>query len=148
MSLPASNDEAFTERLARLPVRGSVARIEDDGMLTVATADGRVLRCECLHPLGASALIAEAGGLRAGDAVLVLPPQGDQAAIVLGRVGPLTERREVENLSLSASGKLTLRCGESAVDLRADGKVMIRGEDVLVRAKGTKRIRAGTVAIN
>jgi len=25
---------------------------------------------------------------------------------------------------------------------------MIRGDDVLVRAKGTKRIRAGTVSIN
>jgi hypothetical protein len=37
---------------------------------------------------------------------------------------------------------------ESTVDLRADGKVMVRGEDVLLRAKGTQRIRAGTVAIN
>jgi hypothetical protein len=43
---------------------------------------------------------------------------------------------------------LSLKCGDASIDLRADGKVMIRGEDVLVRAKGTKRIRAGTVSIN
>ena len=41
-----------------------------------------------------------------------------------------------------------LRCGEASLDLRADGKVLLRGDDVLVRAKGTQRIRAGTVSIN
>ena len=52
------------------------------------------------------------------------------------------------HLSIESVGQLTLVCGQASIDLRADGKVMIRGEDVLVRAKGTQRIRAGTVSIN
>lgn len=148
MTLPAANADEFANHLAHLPVRATVARIEDDGTLTVATSDGRVLRSECLHPLGASTVILETGGILPGDAVLVLPPQGDALAVVLGRIGPLSDRRAPENVNLTATGTLTLQCGASSVDLRADGKVMIRGEDVLVRAKGTQRIRAGTVAIN
>ena len=52
------------------------------------------------------------------------------------------------SLALQAGDKLTLRCGQSSIEMSADGKVLIRGEDVLIRAKGTKRIRAGTVSIN
>jgi hypothetical protein len=49
---------------------------------------------------------------------------------------------------LQAAHTLSLQCGLSSIDLRADGKVVIKGDDVLVRAKGTKRIRAGSVSIN
>ncbi len=79
------------------------------------------------------------------DAVLVQPMPGGQRAIVLGRIGPYTPAPRV---TIEAAETLTLKCGDSSVDLRADGKLMIRGEDVLVRAKGTQRIRAGTVSIN
>lgn len=131
------------------PVRGKVAQIEDNGTLTVLAVDGRVFRCECLHALGGAQIAADKiGSLAAGDSVLVLPPSGAELAIVLGRVGPMTGQAPAETLSLEASRNLTLRCGQSSLEMRADGKVLIRGEDVLVRAKGTKRIRAGTVSIN
>jgi hypothetical protein len=51
-------------------------------------------------------------------------------------------------MTLTATETLTLKCGEASVNLRADGQVMVKGEDVLLRAKGTQRIRAGNVAIN
>jgi hypothetical protein len=49
---------------------------------------------------------------------------------------------------LEATEALTLRCGEASIELRADGSAIVKGEDVLLRAKGTQRIRAGNVAIN
>ena len=51
-------------------------------------------------------------------------------------------------MALQASESLSLTCGQASIELRADGKVLIRGDDVLLRAKGTQRIRAGTVSIN
>ena len=77
-------------------------------------------------------------------------PCDAERPVVLGRIGALPAPGEavVQNLVIAASETLTLRCGESSVDLRADGKLMVRGDDVLVRAKGTQRIRAGSVAIN
>jgi len=83
-----------------------------------------------------------------GDIVLVLPPAGGEPGIVIGRIGRYTPPQPHANLTLEATESLTLKCGEASVDLRADGKVMVRGDDVLIRAKGTQRIRAGNVAIN
>ena len=34
------------------------------------------------------------------------------------------------------------------MELRADGKLLVKGEDVLVKARGTQRIKAGSVNIN
>ena len=86
--------------------------------------------------------------LAAGDRLLVLPPGGGQLGVVIGRIGRFTPPQPQANLTLEATESLTLKCGEASVDLRADGKVMVRGDDVLIRAKGTQRIRAGNVAIN
>ena len=78
----------------------------------------------------------------------MLAPPGSDKAVVLGRIGLYVAPRSEAHLSIEASESLTLKCGAASIDLRADGKVMVRGEDVLLRAKGTQRIRAGTVSIN
>ena len=57
-------------------------------------------------------------------------------------------QQRATGISIDATNSLSLKCGEASIELRADGKVLIKGEDVTVRAKGTKRIRAGTVSIN
>ena len=82
------------------------------------------------------------------DIVLVHPPQDGLPGIVLGRVGRYRPQTPEVNVVIEATDALTLKCGNSVVDLRADGKVLIKGDDVTVRAKGTKRIRAGSVSIN
>lgn len=82
--------------------------------------------------------------LEAGDSVLVHIGAG--VAVTLGRVGSYASRAPV--LELESAQAMTLRCGQSTLQMRSDGRVLLSGEDVLVRAKGTKRIRAGTVSIN
>jgi hypothetical protein len=49
---------------------------------------------------------------------------------------------------IEAGEELTLQCGEASIRITRDGKVMIRGEHILSRAKGTQRIKGGSVAIN
>lgn len=121
--------------------RGFVQEIGADGMLLVKAADGHAFWCEVLLTAN-----ARADTFLPNTPVLVLPPQQGHGGICLGAIGNLAA--PPRQVTLECADRLTLKCGEASIDLRADGKVMIRGEDVLVRAKGTKRIRAGTVAIN
>jgi hypothetical protein len=108
----------------------------------------------------------EAPSFDAGDEVLVLLRRdGRSDGIVLGRVGRAavpgeapevtprsapapadgtTEKRVV----IEADEELILRVGESSIRISRNGKVVIRGQHVLTRAKGTNRIKGGSVAIN
>jgi len=126
-----------------LPLRATLIAIDAYGGLRVQFKDGGECACDCLE----SALPPEPA-LAAGDQVLVLPACADGPAIVLGRIGRHPTAEHPRRVLLQASESLTLKCGDASIDLRADGKVLIRGDDVLLRAKGTQRIRAGTVAIN
>jgi hypothetical protein len=123
------------------PFAARLVAIGGDGALLVDVGDGRQCYCDYLI-----ARASEGLGLSPGDRVLVQPLPGEARPVVMGRIGAYPAMPE--NAIWESAGTLTLRCGASSIDLRADGKVMIRGEDVLVRAKGTKRIRAGTVSIN
>ncbi len=123
---------------------GTLLSIAEEGCLRVAIEGGAELDCLWLD------LNSDAGSrLVPGQQVLVAVVDG--TPVVLGKIGPYrapAEHTTPEEIRLDAAQKLTLACGKSSLEMRADGKVLIKGEDVLVRAKGTKRIRAGTVSIN
>jgi hypothetical protein len=51
-------------------------------------------------------------------------------------------------LHLEAGRELTLRCGKATLRLTADGRIVIRGADVLTRSTGNNRIKGGAVQIN
>lgn len=51
-------------------------------------------------------------------------------------------------LSIDAADEIVLRCGESSITLRRNGRVVIRGAYVETRAAGVNRIKGGTVQIN
>ena len=124
-------------------IRADLLAIEEDGTLFVHTIDGREFHCDWIESPASAGI-----RLEPGDCLLVTPPAHGQPGVVLGRIGRYRKPQPEARVTIEATETLTLRCGESSVDLRADGKVMVRGEDVLLRAKGTQRIRAGTVAIN
>lgn len=145
--------------LPAVPLRGQLVAFEADGTLRVQVSSGVEFVCAWLETSTNLGL-----ELSLGDALLVLPPpsrsgggtrrgqsEGDQLAVVLGRVGLYRTPQPAApqpHVTIEATETLTLKCGDATVDLRKDGKLMIRGDDVLLRAKGTQRIKAGTVAIN
>jgi hypothetical protein len=49
---------------------------------------------------------------------------------------------------LSAQQQILLRCGKSSILLRRDGKVEIRGTELLSRASGANKIKGGTIDLN
>lgn len=140
-------------RIVEFPVRASSApaashsrvrlvAIESDGSLVVEDASGLRFPCDWLDN-------GQTVQLAPGDTLLALAPDAGGRGVVLGRIGPYRQPQPQAHLTLEATESLTLKCGEVSVDMRAaDGKLMLRGEDVLLRAKGTQRIRAGNVAIN
>lgn len=95
--------------------------------------------------------------LRAGEHVLVLvdsapPYQG----VVLGRIiKPVADRRAEESRSqtpdelvIEAKKNLTLKCGEGSITIREDGKILIKGKDLVSHAQRINRIKGGSVSIN
>ncbi len=131
-------------------VRGLIVELLPSGEIEVVVppdADTRI-RCDFLETAANGSL-----RLAPGDLVLVTPPGGvGQNGCVLGRVGryrPAPEQAAPpERVVLEAGEMLTLRCGESSVELRQDGKVLIRGNDIVARGENTAKIKGGTVAIN
>ncbi len=72
------------------------------------------------------------------DAVLAGPlPAAETTARVDGRRVEIEGREEV-----------VLRCGKASVTLRRDGKVTVRGVNVVTQADGVQKIRGGKVEIN
>lgn len=122
--------------------RVSFICVLDDGRLRVQRKAGGTLSCLLLDTGSAPPRFEPA------DELLALVGAKLEDAVVLGKVVRLGTQRVPSHLVIEAKDSLTLKVGDASVGLRADGKVLIRGEDVLVRAKGTKRIRAGTVSIN
>lgn len=124
------------------PLRGELLAIEEDGSLLVRV-HARDFRCDWLEGP------ANAGiHLEPGDHLLFIPPVQEEPGLVLGRIGKYRKPQPQQHVTIEAGESLTLKCGEASVELRSDGRTMIKGEDVLLRAKGTQRIRAATVAIN
>jgi hypothetical protein len=128
--------------------RGVIVGLATEGQLLVqlAAAESSPIACDFLE--------TSAGPhpeLGPGDLVLVLRPAAPtQAGVVLGRIGRYRAPgpQPAEHLVIEATEMLTLKCGPSEIDLRSDGKLLIRGDDVVSRATRTQRIKGGTVAIN
>ena len=123
--------------------RVTLRDITPDGRLQVEAPSGGLHCCDVLDECAQAALT-----WRAGDQLLALLPSGLVPGCVVGRIGRARRATPPAVMVVEATESLSLKCGEASVDLRADGKVMVKGDDVLIRAKGTQRIRAGNVAIN
>jgi hypothetical protein len=53
-----------------------------------------------------------------------------------------------ERLTVTATHELVLRCGKSVLTLRSDGRIVLRGEEIVTEATGANRIRGGSVQLN
>lgn len=126
--------------------RGFVEEVLDDGTCKVRCRGDQVC-CDLLRTS------AEPWEPASGDQVLVWLEGDEQRGVILGRIGPsFAQRSQVtevpDELVIEAKQGLTLKCGEGSITLRADGKVLIKGKDLVSHAQRTNRIKGGSVAIN
>jgi hypothetical protein len=107
--------------------------------------------------------VTSAGPLNAGDAVVVLTPAvpGDPGVVLgtLRRSGreraPQSPAEQSEGpspappvLVIEATEELTLRVGDGSITIRKDGKILIKGRDLVSHAQRMNRIKGGAVSIN
>jgi hypothetical protein len=97
--------------------------------------------------------------LAPGDAVLICSTRdAERSTVVIGRIGPtqaaepapatVDEPAISDELVLEAKHSLTLRVGEGSITIREDGKILIKGKDLVSHAQRMNRIKGGAVSIN
>ena len=115
--------------------------------------EGEVVRREalCAVPLDSRAV---------GHPVVLMFVDGDlDRPIVTGRIDPgivmpkKTRRTRTlvldgRELALEADAALTLRCGKSSITLTREGRIILRGTNLVSHASGVNRIRGGTIELN
>jgi hypothetical protein len=77
--------------------------------------------------------------------VVVAPGDGTEAPAASPHLDLLVDRRRIV---LTAQQEIVFRCGAASITLTPDGRVVVRGADVISSATRTNRIRGGAVRIN
>ena len=142
--IPHVLDQKVNERLRA----GEVVEITESDMIIV-TLDGdeTSVRCDLLATSeGAPPVMV------AGDRVLLWLPPDKATPVVIGRIGPtrgvIPESPIPETLTLQATHALTLRVGDGSITIHQDGKILIKGKDLVSHAQRMVRIKGGAVSIN
>lgn len=138
---------------------GEVERADPGGPVVVSLPDGD--RAEAL-------LLESAEGsplrLAPGDRVVLARLSGSPELVILGRIasgeggadrrhasspaGAGSESEAPEELVIEAGRRLTLRVGDGSITIGEDGKILIKGRDLVSHATRRNRIRGGSVSIN
>jgi hypothetical protein len=129
-----------------VPLIGEVCKIAPDGTFLVD------FPANPLGPLEARTLVED---LCAGAKVLVVFEQGDPTRpIVLGVVhdrarGKARELHlKAKTVVIEADDAISLQCGEARVEAFKNGKLRLRGKDIVSRASRTNKIQGSTVRLN
>ena len=134
-------------------IRGSVIVVNADGTVAVDCGweESRRFQCDVLQTSQLPLSLAP------GDTVLVWFPSDDRDyGVVLGRIGPGRDDDEPKNeqdetpdhIVIEAKKNLAFKCGQGSITIRGDGKILIKGKDLVSRAQRVNRIKGGSVSIN
>jgi hypothetical protein len=135
-------------------LRGEVmTRLQDGtvGVLIEGSASD-LIRCALL-----SSGLQQNPGVAIGDRVLVCRSRSDESHVILGVLNEgasfqadqsHVEEEVPEEILLEARHSLTLRVGDGSITIREDGKILIKGKDLVSHATRRNRIKGGSVEIN
>ena len=75
-------------------------------------------------------------------------PVSQPATMTLTREAVDEVQVDQARVCLEARQEIVLRCGRSSITLRADGKIVIKGREIVSRAASANKIKGSTVRIN
>ena len=138
--------ETATE--ARQLVRARVLEVRGDSAILCTTEDGSRLapRC-CKRPTAPASDLPPMTGSWSGWPMPTRRKASSSAALARRRPAAKPAAPPAE-LVIEATSQLTLKCGDGSITLRGDGKVLIKGKDLVSHAQRMNRIKGGGVAIN
>ena len=137
--------------------RGEIHGFGNDGAPLVRRADDQVVvECDVL------AMGGQRMNLARGDVVSLWCSGRAERAVIIGRITvagapDVACDREAchlhatgvpDELVLEAKHSLTLRVGDGSITIREDGKILIKGKDLVSHATRLNRIKGGAVQIN
>lgn len=100
--------------------------------------------------------LTELGSDMIGAEVALLFEAGEpERPLIVGRVvDPVRAKpapeilRDGKRVRVVAGERIELRCGKAAVILEKDGRIVVRGTNLLSHASGANRIRGGSIDLN
>ncbi|MCB1043957.1 MAG: hypothetical protein KDC35_13520 [Acidobacteria bacterium] len=114
-----------------------------------------VLVCPSGESQPERAYVMDGVDLSPGCGVLMAYPNNSAFPVIVGTLAHLDvppDQREVKLdgsvLAFEADREVLIKCGKASIQLTRDGKVRIRGTDILSRSSGGQRIKGGRVNIN
>lgn len=153
------NESVAVGQATSAPVVGRVIDIPAPGYLLVKTAAQQTLRARMASALA----IKQAEYLIGQDVVLIFENNDPDKAIAIAGLQPTVDfatalqaadetaveaRIDGEKVLIQAKEKLELRVGKASIVIDANGKITIRGANLLSRSTGPIRIKGGHVEIN
>lgn len=135
--------------------RASVLQVHGDGRVSV--------RCPCRSEASLCRIVTVSEGstlrLAPDDIVVILHGVDiDGADLIVGRIGEslaLAARAPEpdvapppDTLVIEAKQSLVLRVGDGSITIREDGRILIKGKDLVSHAQRLNRIKGGAVSIN
>jgi hypothetical protein len=139
-------------------IRGRIITMTAEGEILVGNdLEGLSLSCDFLRTSD-----APPPKLNPGDSVLYIVDEMRERGYVLGVIQkylPEEEKSQNQLLSLdqmeplrkiqfNAEEKIELRCGKSSLSMDREGKVIIKGDQLVSRASGVNKIKGAAVKIN
>lgn len=95
------------------------------------------------------ARLATTKELNVGEQVLLVFENGNaKLPIVVGALRAGLDRARPSSLALEATSEITITCGKSSIMLRNDGRIVVKGTELVSRASRTNKIRGSAVEIN
>jgi hypothetical protein len=142
--------DALENARAGTVLRAVVSSVADDGSITVDAGQSMgTFVCDRLVTGRDSVSLAP------HDAVLCFYPSTESnRGVVIGRVGPshlvptVEDPAAPDELVLQATDRIVLRVGDGSIEIRSDGKVLIKGRDLVSHATRVNRIKGGAISIN
>lgn len=134
-------DDGFP-RLMALATTATMTGIDTEGRPLVFRASG--------VPEPALSLVAVTPDLVGRAAAVLFFDGGAVRLLLIGLLQPPAMVVETDGARrvISARETLTLRCGKASITLEADGRITLRGTDLLSRAEGTNRVQGASVQLN
>jgi len=86
------------------------------------------------------------------EVALLFEDNSSRCPIVIGLIQPLatelTATLDDQEVVLEARERIELRCGKAKIVLMKDGRILIKGTDLVSRSEGPNRLKGASIQIN
>ncbi len=139
---------------------GKLLTVKKNGQLLV-DYEGNIF-----GPLCAQSIICVSAEDEEREVLLIFEKNDPQFPIITGLIQkqPVVENRseelavdkrcqkditvDGERMVFDAEKEIVFRCGKGSITIRSDGRIVIKGTDLISRSKGTNKIKGATIKIN